>query len=141
MVTSGDLAGRAGGARALRAVSKATSPPPMTTTRSPTAGGLPRLTSRRKSTACRAPSRSSPGTGEGVAALQAGAEEDGLVAVGEQGVDGEIDAAALVEAQVDAQRADPVDLALQHACGRRWSGMPTRSMPPATGSASNTVVA
>ncbi len=47
------------------------------------------------------------------AGVQAGGQEDGLVAVGQQAVDGEVDAAALVEAQVDAQGADLVDLALQ----------------------------
>ena len=54
------------------------------------------------------------GHGGGHPLLQSDAEEHGLVVAGEQRVDREIDAAALVEAQVDAERADLIDLALQH---------------------------
>ena len=75
--------------------------------------GAPRLTSRRKSTACRQPSRSSPGRGR---ACPCAGRRRGRRPCSrrEQGVDGEVDAAALVEAQVDAEGADLVDLALQH---------------------------
>ena len=68
-----------------------------------------------------------------LALVQAGGEEDGLVAVGEQRVDGEIGAAAPTGLQLDAEGGDAVDLALedvarqavlgdadaQHAAGHR----------------------
>ena len=48
-----------------------------------------------------------------LALVQAGRQEDGLVAVGEQRVDGEVRAAALPGLELDAQGGDAVDLALQ----------------------------
>ncbi|MGD0998631.1 MAG: hypothetical protein ABR941_10000 [Thermoleophilia bacterium] len=46
--------------------------------------------------------------------MQAGRQEDGPVAVAEQAIDCEVDAAALVQTEIDAEGADAVDLALQH---------------------------
>ena len=68
------------------------------------------------------------------AGVQAGGQEHGLVAVGQQAVDGEVDAGALVEAQVDAEGADLVDLALQHvraACDGRGCRRAACRRPPA----------
>ena len=48
-----------------------------------------------------------------LALVQAGRQEHGLVAVGEQRVDGEVGAAALPGLELDAQGGDAVDLALQ----------------------------
>ena len=48
-----------------------------------------------------------------LALVQAGRQEDGLVAVGEQRVDGEVRAAALPGLELDAEGGDAVDLALQ----------------------------
>ena len=48
-----------------------------------------------------------------LALVQAGRQEDGLVAVGEQRVDGEVGAAAHAGLELDAEGGDAVDLALQ----------------------------
>ena len=47
----------------------------------------------------------------------------------------------LVEAQIYPFRQDVVDLRCTTAYGRRYSGTPTRIIPPGTGKASNTVTA
>ena len=117
--------------RAVRPASKATSPPPMTTTFLPIVdrllqGGVAQQVDGGED-ALGVVARD----GQRLAALQAGGQVDGLVAVVHEAVDGEIRAGRLAAVELDAQRRMRSMSCCSAALGRRYSGMPKRSMPPA----------
>ena len=107
---------------ALRAASRATSPPPTTITLLADAHRPAEVQVAQELDGALHAAPAGRRAGRRRAALQAGGQEDGLVAVAQQAVHREVGAGALVEPQVHAQRRDLVDLALQDVLGQAVVG-------------------
>ena len=110
---------------AVRPASKATSPPPMTTTFLPMSTFSPSEAALSTLDGVEDALGVGAGDGQGAAALEADGEVHGLVAAAvllHEAVDGEVRAGRLVDLQVDAERGDAVDVLLQGGLGQAVLG-------------------
>ena len=111
---------------AVRPASKATSPPPMTTTFLPMSTGFsPRGGLAQRSTASRTPLASAPGIGQRCgrpAGRRPGRRPCSRRRLLQEAVDGEVGAGRLAALQLDAEREDAVDVLLQGGLGQAVLG-------------------